>query len=97
MVTCQAATTRSSRFFSSQQLRELGSVVDGFVSVTVVHQEVDLLRTLSHRANLGEPFLELLLLVRVIEAFRGGKARLFPVLRVAAVKAHDRELVVRHP
>src|SRR5438876_766911 len=79
-----------------EELRELGGVVHGFVPVAVVHQEMDLFRALSDLSDLWEPLLELLLLVGVIEALGGREPRLFPVLGVAAVEAHDRERVVRY-
>src|SRR6266581_8567267 len=56
---------------------------------------MDLFRPLRHLPDLREPLFELLLLVGVVEALRGGQARLLPVLGVAAVEAHDRECVVR--
>src|SRR6266516_6686077 len=57
---------------------------------------MDLLRPLSHLADLWEPLFKLFLLVRIVEALRGGQAWLLPVLSVAAVEPDDRECVVRH-
>src|SRR5438105_14537188 len=57
---------------------------------------MDLFRSFGHLPDFGEPLLELLLLVGVIEALRSGEARLLPVLGIAAMEAHDRERVVRH-
>src|SRR3989475_12310950 len=79
-----------------EERSKLSCVIDRLVAVAVVHEEMDLLGSASDLADLREPLLELLFLVRVIKALRGGEPRLLPVLGVAAMEAHDRERIVRH-
>src|SRR5205807_3590181 len=74
------------------EIRDLRGVLDAVVLVTVVHEDVQLLRLAGQLTRRRHPLLELVLRVEVAEALRRRDPPLLPVVGVVAMEADHREL-----